>query len=863
MPPRLPRALSGRPGRIPRRALVVATAASLTLGGAGLAAASTGSTLTALPTTVLAGDVLPGLSALTPLHPTSPTQRVQVDLALQRPDVAGELAAYKAMYTPGSPSYHRFFTPETFAARFGVPAARYDAAKSWATAQGLTLVRSSAARDVLVLSGTAAQVEKTFSVQLADYRSDGLTYYANAAAPKVPSTLGVTGVLGLNSKLRSRTFHSTPAANAPHGAAPAQDTCQGGTCLGYTTPQDLWSIYDQPATDTGQGQTMAVFGEGQTDPVITNLRTFEGLHHLPQVPVKVVHADGPDADYSDNTGEVEWDLDTQSSTGMAPDVQGETLYFGSDLTDASVLNVFSTWASDPNGPLQANASYGECEEDPVGDAAAAGYPYSAGAEYTVKSEDILRQAVMQGRTLFASTGDTGSTCPLLPVNVNGVGYEVPGVNYPASSPYVVGVGGTVLYGTDTSDGSAAQRSLEYSWTYTGGGSSVTFAKPDYQAGIPQIAGVCLTGPGGDPSAAGQPCRGIPDVAAQSGDVATNGYGIVAEGQTNYPGGGTSLSSPLTMGMWTRIQAAAKGVTTTTEVPCPTYKPNGRIVKKTATATCTQSTTTYPGNGFANESFYAHPADFFDIGGGTQSPPTGNGSYVSTPGWDYTSGLGALDVSKLAQDIAGSTTPANPLPAPCPYGDTTCSSSGGGAGGGVVGGPKPAGAVLWTDPVGDDAYVGDPAGSGSNPQLDLVSGNLTDDGTTLHATLTLADLSTAAPSAAGGANDYYLLWTYKGTQYFASAEVDALTGTVTYGDGTVSGNQFTTGNTDTGTFVPGKNGTITVDVPLAHVGSPAAGDTLVAPAGQSRVLLGSTVTGGLIEQADVGGPQYDYVLGTGA
>jgi hypothetical protein len=127
---------------------------------------------------------------------------------------------------------------------------------------------------------------------------------------------------------------------------------------------------------------------------------------------------------------------------------------------------------------------------------------------------------------------------------------------------------------------------------------------------------------------------------------------------------------------------------------------------------------------------------------------------------------------------------------------------------------------------------------------------------------MADLSTAAPTAAGGANDYYLLWTYGGTQYFASAEVDAVTGAVTYGDGTVSGNQFTTANTDTGTFVPGKNGTITVDVPLKNVGSPAAGSTLVAPAGQTRVLLGTTATGGLIEQADVGGPQYDFGVGSG-
>jgi hypothetical protein len=92
------------------------------------------------------------------------------------------------------------------------------------------------------------------------------------------------------------------------------------------------------------------------------------------------------------------------------------------------------------------------------------------------------------------------------------------------------------------------------------------------------------------------------------------------------------------------------------------------------------------------------------------------------------------------------------------------------------------------------------------------------------------------------------------------QVDTTTGDVTYSDGTVDGTTFTTNNTDTGTFTPGANGTVTVNVPVANVGSPAKGDILVAPAGQTRVLAGTTATGGFIEQADVGGPQFDYQLG---
>ena len=43
-----------------------------------------------------------------------------------------------------------------------------------------------------------------------------------------------------------------------------------------------------------------------------------------------------------------------------------------------------------------------------------------------------------------------------------------------------------------------------------------------------------------------------------------------------------------------------------------------------------------------------------------SPPAANGIFVSTPGWDYTSGMGTPRVANLAQDINGSLAPANPV-----------------------------------------------------------------------------------------------------------------------------------------------------------------------------------------------------------
>ena len=55
---------------------------------------------------------------------------------------------------------------------------------------------------------------------------------------------------------------------------------------------------------------------------------------------------------------------------------------------------------------------------------------------------------------------------------------VPLTNYPASSQYATAVGGTVLY----TDGSG-NRTQEYAWTFTGGGSSLLIGLPDYQQGV--------------------------------------------------------------------------------------------------------------------------------------------------------------------------------------------------------------------------------------------------------------------------------------------------------------------------------------------------------------------------------------------
>jgi subtilase family serine protease len=554
-------------------------------------------------------NLLPGLASATDLGAADPTSHMAIVVGLSRPDPAGESAYLAGENNPQSPLYHQFLTPSSFAAKFGVPASTRSAVSSWLTGAGLHLDSVSAAGDNYAVSGTVSQVDSAFKTSIRRFVFGGKNFLANTGFPQVPSGLPVNTIVGLN----TLQGFSTPAKQTP-----AQDTCLGSTCLGVTTPKDLWSVYDQPAAYQGQGQQLAVFGEGQSDDVISDLRQFETANGLPQVAVTVKHPAG-DTDFTDDSGREEWNIDTQASSGMAPQASGMTLYFGSSLSDADVLKMFQQWTDDANGPMQANASFGECETNPTNPIT--GGPLSTlplpvmeglGNNLQPQAEAVLKQAALEGKTLFSSTGDTGSSCPVLAAPVIGAGngllnQVVPLTNYPASSQFATAVGGTVLY----TDG-AGNRAQEYAWTFTGGGSSLLIGLPDYQQGVTGNFLPCLQ------PTPGVACRAVPDVAAQSGDVLTNGYQIYSAGAAT-EGGGTSLSSPLWMGMWARVQGAKGGA----------------------------------GNGFANYPLYAmgknattYARDFTDITLGS------NGLYAAGTGWDYTTGWGVPKVAGLICDIAG-------------------------------------------------------------------------------------------------------------------------------------------------------------------------------------------------------------------
>ena len=99
-----------------------------------------------------------------------------------------------------------------------------------------------------------------------------------------------------------------------------------------------------------------------------------------------------------------------------------------------------------------------------------------GIDARVADDQVFLEAAAQGQTMFSSTGDTGSFCPV--ATPNGVPAGAPFVGFPATSPYVIGVGGTTL--VTNADGTY---NSEVAWYAGGGGISQFEYSPYWQSPV--------------------------------------------------------------------------------------------------------------------------------------------------------------------------------------------------------------------------------------------------------------------------------------------------------------------------------------------------------------------------------------------
>lgn len=520
-------------------------------------------------------------------RPADSPLEVTVGLGLRNQSALQQFIA--ASTKPGSPSSGQTLTPAQFRSGYAPTADSVQAVENYLSSEGFTSVQVSSNNLQVTATGTVGQAQRAFNTAIHNFSQNGREVYANVAPAQVPASLSgtVVAVLGLNNALK--------ASAAPMTTASAkQQAGDGLPNYPYSyTPQGFQHAYDAAGTPAGDKTPIAIIAEGDLTQTVKDLRTEEAANQLPQVPLTIVQTGTAS---SDTAGTPEWNMDTQFSTGMAQNVSHLYLYDGASLTDSDLAREFNAFAAQDLAKA-GSASLGECEA----------FPYLDGS--MVVDDEAFAEAASQGQAMFASSGDTGGSCAI--AGTNGVpGSGPPFVNYPAASPYVVGVGGTTLT-TSSADGAYDN---ELSWYAGGGGISQLETAPSWQQQvIPATANDPLGG------------RGVPDVAMDADPF--SGATVYIDGQPQQGYGGTSLSSPLALGVWARIESA------------------------------------YGNNlGFASSPFYQvylHGTCTAGSGAVLQicstpafhAPAAGdNVPYPETPGYNYDTGLGTFDVAQMINQI---------------------------------------------------------------------------------------------------------------------------------------------------------------------------------------------------------------------
>jgi len=156
-----------------------------------------------------------------------------------------------------------------------------------------------------------------------------------------------------------------------------------------------------------------------------------------------------------------------------------------------------------------------------------GQPESKWKDDDIKGMNAaFENAAVSGITVLATASDHGVT--------DGVKDGRRHVDFPASSPWVLSVGGTTLKSTEGHIQSEVAWKSPYGDFATGGGVSEKFARPDWQSAVPI--------PKRDDGNQG---RGIPDVAASASPE--NGVSIIVDGKAQAVGG-SSAAVPLWAGL---------------------------------------------------------------------------------------------------------------------------------------------------------------------------------------------------------------------------------------------------------------------------------------------------------------------------
>jgi len=477
------------------------------------------------------------------IGPTDPHQIIEVSVVLRHRNPL-----------PMNEKTSSVLTNTEFAKMYGAEPMHLEKIREFARQNNLQLLErgDELVRRTVTLAGTAAAMEKAFSVELTEYDHPEGSYRGRTGAIQIPADCAsiIQGVFGLDNRPAAQPQVRFRSTNAAFGARISNTSY---------TPLQVAKLYNFPTDANGAGQTIGIIELGGGYRPTDLQQYFQSLElTAPQVKsVSVDHGNNRPSTAQSADGEVMLDIEVAGAIAPAAAI---AVYFAPN-TDRGFQDALSIAIHDEvNRPSVISISWGSAEST-----------WTAQSMETFDA--VAQEAALLGVTITVAAGDNGSS--------DGVNDGKNHVDFPASSPHVLAVGGTRLVSANGVISSETVWNDGPQGGATGGGYSAQFSRPAWQAAV-------VT----------QPNRGVPDVAGDA-DPAT-GYNVLVDGQQIVVGG-TSAVAPLWAGLIALLN----------------QKLNTRL-------------------GFISPALY----EINQSEGFRAITQGNNGAYSATPGWNPCAGLGS-------------------------------------------------------------------------------------------------------------------------------------------------------------------------------------------------------------------------------
>jgi len=524
----------------------------------------------------------------------STVRRIEVTVWLRpatREAAADRMVA--ALYDRNSPVFHRWMSNDEAAAALSPSAANVATIREFLAGHNLAVSAVGAGNHYVKATGSVADIQRAFNVQLHRFQSGNRTFRANTSDPAVDDPAGslIASVDGLSehhavphskravNPETGQAFAARPLAQSPTGVFFSGQCLRGAEVHTFTTggglpkatytgnrygqdiantalgtlapcgyqPSELQAAYGlndvYSAGLTGSGQTIVIVDAYGSPTIAEDAELFSQVYGLPDLtPANfTVYFPGGQPAAPDPGWAGETTLDVEWAHAMAPNAN-IALVVAPTSNDSDLQAAVLFAIQNHLGNVISN-SYGEAEGD-------------APPALLDAWNRLARLGAAVGISVNFSSGDDGDSNPS-----GNTGVLVPGVSTPADSPWATAVGGTSV-ALDASNNVRLQ---------TGWGTNLTEIADTVANGSPPVVppfveGFIFGAGGGTSGYFAKPAfqsrlngrfRMVPDIAFTADpytgvEIICNDISCGA-GTDNQPVvdviGGTSLACPMFSGVW--------------------------------------------------------------------------------------------------------------------------------------------------------------------------------------------------------------------------------------------------------------------------------------------------------------------------